>query len=140
LLICYFLNVILQENIRRSSEERTAAYFLDLRDALQRGLTASGRVASARSLFRLPPKGIEGIVEGYQLALRRFDRALAHLEIRPVETVGRTFDPALMQAVDRRFEAAMAQDEVLEEVAGGFVRNGQVIRTARVIVNGPQNP
>ncbi len=129
----------IEESVRRSTERRTASFFLDVRDALQRGLTASSRVASARSFFRRPPEGIAGIVEGYELALRRFNRALSHLDIQPVQTVGRPFDPTLMEAVDRRFQTGAAEEEVLEEVAGGFVRNGQVIRTARVIVNGPQN-
>ena len=129
----------LEENIRQNCEMRTASYFLDVRDALRRGLAACRQAAAATGLFRRPPKGIDGIVEGYEIALRRFDRALSHLEIQALETVGRAFDPALMQAIDRQFKPGAAPDEVIEELAGGFVRNAQVIRTARVIVNGSQN-
>ncbi len=125
----------LEENIRQACEKRTASVFFDVRDALQRGLAASRRVASVKGVFRRPPKGINGIVEGYELALRRFDRALAHLDIQPLETVGRPFDPALMAAVDRRWSPEAAEGDVLEEVVGGFIRHGTVLRSAKVIIN-----
>jgi molecular chaperone GrpE len=131
----------LEENIRQACEKRTASFFFDIRDALRRGLAASRRVASAGGFFRRPPGGIDGIVEGYELALRRFDRALSHLDIEPVETVGRLFDPALMAAVDRRSSPGAGDNEVLEEVAGGFTRHGTVLRIAKVIVNkAPSRP
>ena len=132
----------LEENIRQACERRTASFFFDVRDALRRGLAASRRVASSGGFFRRPPRGIEGIVEGYELALRRFDRALSYLDIQPVETIGRPFDPTLMAAVDRRFSPGAGDNEVLEEVAGGFVHRGTVLRSANVIVNKApsQNP
>lgn len=125
----------LEENIRQACERRTVSFFFDVRDALRRGLVASRRVASAGGLFRRPPRGIDGIVEGYELALRRFDRALGHLDIQPVETIGRPFDPALMAAVERRSSPGAEDNEVLEEVAGGFLRHGTVLRSAKVIVH-----
>jgi molecular chaperone GrpE (heat shock protein) len=127
----------LEDGIRQSCEIRTASFFLDVRDALNRGLSASREAAAATGFFRRPPRGIEGIVEGYEMALRRFDRALSLAGIQPVPAVGRSFDPALMEAVDRKNDANAAPDVVLEELAGGFVRKGVVLRAAQVIVNGP---
>ena len=128
----------LEADIRQSCERRIASYFLDVRGALDRGRAACRQAAmTPTGLFKRLPKGFEGIVEGYEMALRRFDRALSHAGIHPVQTVGRPFDPVLMEAVERRFEKGAGADEVIEELVGGFVRGAEVIRPARVIVNDP---
>ena len=125
----------LEATIRNSTEKKTVLPFLDIRDALVRGLAAARNACGSRGFFRRPPKGIQGVVEGYELALRRFDRALAVVDIRPVLTVGRPFDPACMRAVDRRKIPEKAPGIVLEECVCGFIRSDDVIRPAEVVVN-----
>ncbi len=138
----------LEERIRQASEKRAVMPFLDVRDSLARGhhgcrdlAGAIREVANAKGLFRSAPKGMneivdgmDGITEGYEMALRRFDRALALVNIRPMETLGQPFDPKTMKAVGRRVAADADEGTVIEEHLSGFVREDEVIRTAEVIV------
>lgn len=125
---------LLEENIRRSSEKRALMPFMDVRDALVRGRHASISIASVKSFFRPAPKGIESITEGYEIALRRLDSALASTDIMAVETVGKVFDPKTMKAVDKRSGTGIKKGIVVEELLTGFVRKDEVLRTAEVIV------
>lgn len=115
--------------------EKTAVRpFLDVRDALVRGLKAARDASGHGGFFRATPKNIEGVIEGYSMAIRRFDRALAAVGIRPVEAVGKPFDPKIMRAVDTRPGPVEKKGTVVEEQLGGFVRGDEVIRTAEVVV------
>ena len=125
----------LEECIRLASEKKTVLPFLDIRDGLIRGLKAAKAAAAIRRLFVRPPRGIEGIVEGYEMALRRFDRALTYVGITPVTALDRPFDPATMRAVGQESDPQKEAGIVIEEQVGGFVRQDEVIRTAEVIVN-----
>lgn len=124
----------LEENIRRSSEKRVLKPFMDVRDALVRGRQASISITAIRSFFRPPPKGIESITEGYEMALRRLDGVLANADIRVIESLGKPFDPKTMKAVDKRPEAGVEKGVVVEELLTGFVCGNEILRTAEVIV------
>ena len=124
----------LEENIRKSSEKRTVLPFLEVRDALVRGLGASTAIAASKSFFRPAPRGIEGVVEGYEMALRRMDRALTSVNVMPVETVGKRFDSKTMKAVDKRSASGLENGMIVEELLTGFVRGQEVLRTAEVVV------
>jgi len=121
--------------IKREAEKRTVLPFLDIRDALIRGRQAACDIGSARGFFRRPPKEIASVVEGYDMAVRRFDRALAAVGIHPVDARGKPFDPATMRAVDTCSRPDMEKGHVAAEPLSGFVRGDEVIRTAEVVVN-----
>jgi len=125
----------LEERIRLSSEKKAVLPFLNIRDGLIRGLKAAKATAATKRLFVRSPRGIEGIIEGYEMALRRFDRALSYIGITPVIALGQPFDPATMRAVGQESDSQKEAGIVIEEQAGGFVRQDEVIRTAEVIVN-----
>jgi molecular chaperone GrpE (heat shock protein) len=125
----------LHESLRRSIEESTVLPFLDIRDALVRGETAARAASQVHGFWKRPPKGIEAVAEGYAMALRRFDRSLDRLGIKPIATIGRPFDANTMRAVKKRHMADQDPGIVLEEVAGGFTRASEVLRSAEVVVN-----
>ena len=124
-----------EKEIKREAEKRTVMPFLDIRDALVRGRQAARDAGRARGLFRKPPKEMESVIEGYDMALRRFDRALAAVGIHPVNANGRLFDPAVMRAVETCSRPDMEKGHVAAEPLSGFVRGDEVIRTAEVVVN-----
>ena len=126
----------LEARVRAAAERDTLGLFDDVRDALVRGRGAAATAAAPRGLFRRPPAGTAGVVEGYDLAIQRFDRALSRLGVEVLPALGCPFDPEWMQAVGTRRSHAAADGEVIEEVRGGFTRGGQVLRPAEVIVNG----
>ena len=82
-----------------------------------------------------PPKEMTSVIEGYDMAVRRFDRALAAVGIHPVNARGKPFDPATMRAVDTCSRTDMEKGLVAAEPFCGFVRGEEVIRTAEVVVN-----
>jgi len=100
----------LAETIRAECEIRVAERFFEVRDALARGRDAVSAAnvppGTARGWFgrrfRRPASvGIEGFRQGYEIALNKFDKALAGLDIRPVPTLRLPFD-ACGNPEDRR--------------------------------------
>jgi molecular chaperone GrpE len=72
--------------------------------------------------------------EGVRLTLRRIDRLLAERSIVAIETVGRPFDPRLAAAMSTVEDPTIADGIVVEEVRPGFLWQGELLRSAEVIV------
>lgn len=125
----------LEERMRKVAQRQCLLPFLDIRDALVRGREACAEMARPRGLFRRRPWGLTSVLEGYEMAIRRFDRALAMLGVLQVKTVGELFDPTRMRAVDSRKFPGVDQGTVLEEHLSGFVQEDEVIRLAEVVVS-----
>ena len=124
-----------EARISRTAEDRCLAQTLEVRDALVRGRDAASRLRERPGLFRRPPRGVDGVVEGYELAIGRFDRLLSRFDVRRVRTVGQPFDSRVMQAVEARRVAGAGDGEVVEELRSGYVRHDDVLRLADVAVN-----
>ena len=124
-----------EERVSRAAEARCLAATLEVRDALVRGRDAAVRLRDRPRLFGRPPRGVAGVVEGYDLAIRRFDRMLSRFDVRRVETVGRPFDSRSMHAVEARRDEGAGDGVVVEELRTGFVRHDDVLRLADVAVN-----
>ena len=124
-----------EKRIARESENRCLRSVLEVRDALVRGREAAIALRERRGLFRRPPRGIAGIVEGYDLAIRRFDRMLSGFGVERVKTNGSPFDSRTMHAMETRRTGRAGDGVVVEELLGGFTRDGDVLRLADVAVN-----
>lgn len=139
-----------EERVARVAENRCLLPVLDVRDALVRGRDAAvrlrkaggksgkggkGRRRGARKRLRLMRRGIAGVIEGYELAVRRCDRMLARFGVLGVPAEGARFDARTMHAVDTRRVKQQAEGIVVEEYVSGFVRDGAVLRLAEVAVN-----
>ena len=139
-----------EDRVARAAENRCLLPVLDLRDALVRGRDAAARLRKAgnkgrkgrkgprkgaRKLLRRMQPGIAGVIEGYELAIRRCDRMLAQFGVHAVPTVGARFNARTMHAVDTRRVKQQAEGVVVEEYIAGFVRDGAVLRLAEVAVN-----
>ena len=124
-----------ERRVARTAEDRCLLETLEVRDALVRGRRAAVRLRDRPRLFGWPPRGVAGVVEGYELAIGRVDRMLSRLDVRRVETVGRRFDGRVMQAVEARRVERVGDGLVVEELRSGFVRRDDVLRPADVAVN-----
>lgn len=122
---------------RRETEKRLLLPFLDVRDALVRGMAATAPVSAAGlfGLFRKSVPASESLRQGYEMALRKFDRALAAAGVRPLDTVRKPFDPHVMRAVDTVECPEIPAGVVQEERLGGFVRGEELLRPAEVVVS-----
>lgn len=119
----------------REAEKQAVLPFLEVRDALVRGVAAARALKTEHKGWFGPPKGVDGVIEGYEMALRRFDRALSQLGIAPVDPLNQPFDPRIMRAVERRSRSDQPDNQVVAVQLAGFVRGQEVLRTAEVIVN-----
>lgn len=124
-----------EKRISREAENRCLSSFLEVRDALARGLEAAVEVRDSRGLFRRPPRGICGVVEGYEIALRRFDRMLSRFGVRRLHTADQPFDARTMHAAETRRVGRAGDSVVVEELLSGYTRGGDVLRLADVVVN-----
>ena len=144
-----------ETRVARAAENGCLLAVLEVRDALVRGRTAAARLRKApnksgksgkgsksgrggkgaRKRLRRMQRGVAGVIEGYELAVRRCDRTLARFGVRAVPAVGGRFDARTMHAVDARRVKKQQNGIVVEEYVGGFVRDGAVLRLAEVAVN-----
>ena len=123
----------LEDKLREETTADILQAFLDIRDSLARGTAVRTRVTAPF----LRQKKIHALLDGYQIALNKFDQAILRLETTPIPTTGRPFDPDTMTAVDTCHVPDMPQGVVTQEISGGFIRRGKVLRHARVVVNTP---
>ena len=124
-----------EKRVAREAENRCLHAALDIRDALLRGRDAAGVLRDRPRLFRRPPRGLDAVVEGYEMALRRFDRMLSRFGVRPLPATGRPFDSRTMHALETRRADRLEDGMVVEELLGGFLRGDEVLRLAEVAVN-----
>lgn len=76
-------------------------------------------------------------LSGIQHVLQQFKKALSEAGVTEIETVGKEFNPLMMEAVEKReVEESNQSGLVAEEVKGGYKLHDKVITPARVIVYG----
>lgn len=107
---------------------------LDVRDGLERGAAAAQ--AARRSLgwrgWLLPRPVLDGVLDGYSLALRRIDASLESRGVRPIECAGRPVDPERMRVIEVLQRDDLAEGQVVDVVRRGFVCGTRVVRYAEV--------
>jgi molecular chaperone GrpE len=69
--------------------------------------------------------------EGVKLSIKHFLDILENEGVKRIETVGKTFDPNLMEAITTQ---EGEEGKVLEEVRSGYMLYDSVLRPAQVIV------
>jgi len=110
---------------------------IDVRDRLAAGLKPAP-APPPRWYQRIRSKPMDDTEmawrEGVRLSLRRIDRLLAERSIVAIETLGRPFDPRLAAAMSTVEDPAVADGIVVEEIRPGFLWQGEVLRSAEVIV------
>lgn len=79
----------------------------------------------------------EQISEGFLATIKQFRSLLESEGVRPIETVGKTFDPSLGEAIATRPAPDVAPNTVLDEARKGYVVGNDVLRPAQVIVSKP---
>ena len=115
---------------RESEEERKYAVqpiirdFLPALDNLRRAADAARNNLQATDLVR-----------GIDMVLQQLDAALGAHGARPIESVGKPFDPHLHEAVQQFPSADHPPMTVLQELERGYTVHDRVIRPSKVIVS-----
>lgn len=116
---------------RQDAVERTRRQMLSLAigvlDNLDRALAFGDAATAARALL-----------DGLRMTQRQILDQLAALGVSPMETVGKTFDPRLHEAVAAvpPRHAGETAGTIASEVLRGYMLNDEVLRPAKVTVVG----
>jgi molecular chaperone GrpE len=117
---------------RRDEASRQA-----IRDVTLKFVPLADSLASALELAART-KGAEELAEGLQVAAREFYRVLEAFNIRPMEAVGKPFDPRYHEAVLQEPAQGVPPNTVVRELKKGFLMGSEVIRPAQVTVAAPE--
>ena len=93
-------------------------------------------IASART----ETSGREAVVEGVDMIARLFRATLEKAGVKPMDAVGKPFDPSLHQAVAQVDSPGGPDHVVLEEIQKGYLLEGRVLRAAMVKVSRASSP
>ncbi|MBI4753912.1 MAG: nucleotide exchange factor GrpE [Betaproteobacteria bacterium] len=122
---------------QRAAERGLLLDLLDLRDRLQAGVDMGARRLPSLLARLLPGEAqfARSLGEGMALTLQRLDEVLRRHRVRAIEAVGQPLDPDVMCAVAIEAAAGLADGVVLREARRGYLRDGELLRLAEVIVN-----
>jgi molecular chaperone GrpE len=90
-----------------------------------------------RAVEHMPDGLDEGFAGGLTMTVRQFEEALERLGVRPIETVGTRFDPAIHEAVLGEESPDVDTDTVVDELQRGYRLHDRVVRPAMVKVAHP---
>ena len=78
---------------------------------------------------------IESIRQGLKMIIAEFNKAFDTLGVKPLETVGQPFDPALHEAVAHEVSDSVPEGVVIRQWSNGFKMGEKLLRPARVVVS-----
>jgi len=76
----------------------------------------------------------DGLIQGVELTLKQFTETLAKFGVKPIVSLGASFDPTRHQAVAQQESPTVAQNTVIEEYQKGYQLHDRILRAAMVVV------
>ncbi len=120
-----------KKRVDRTTAERSAS---GRRDVLKRVLSVLDNLYRAAA-YRDQGVAPEQLVDGLLATVKQFTTLLETEDVRPIEVVGRPFDPAVAEAVGTRPNPDVPEHTVLDEARKGYRIGEDVLRPAQVIVS-----
>lgn len=111
------------DQIRWTMVEAFVHDLLPILDNFDRALSAADEVQDGNS-----------ILEGVRLTQKQIAELLERFDIKPIEAVGKPFDPNLHDAVSRVESVDHQDGEIVEEIQRGYTIQDRVLRPSRVLV------
>lgn len=115
---------------RRTAEEldrseanaarKTVLTFLPLYDDLSRALAQ--------------PCGDAAYFRGIELMMQKLLSILAEMKVKPMDSLGRCFNPMYHEAVEHISDPERREEEIVEVIQVGFTMDEEVIRHTKVVV------
>ncbi len=115
---------------KRSSKERELLYNSLLADIISSFLPIIDNLEKAVQTKTED----EGYKQGVELVLKQFMDTFKSLGVETIETVGKTFDPELHEAVSSVQDDSLGEKEIKEEFRKGYKIGTKVIRHSMVSV------
>lgn len=115
---------------KRSAKEREMLYSSILGDIACKLLPVLDNLEKAASVQTED----ENYKQGIDLVLKQYIEMLNSFGIKQIESIGKTFDPELHEAVSMVQDENLGEKEIKEEFRKGYMIGDKVIRHSMVIV------
>lgn len=115
---------------KRSAKEKEMMYNSLLADIISKFLPVVDNLEKALEAKTED----ENYKQGIELVLRQFKDVLTASGVKEIETVGKTFDPELHEAVGSVIDENLGEKEIKQEYRKGYMIGNKVIRHSMVIV------
>ena len=115
---------------KRSSKEREGLYNSILSDVVEVILPVVDNLENAAKVETAD----ENYKQGVELVLKQFKDVLVANGVKEIETIGKTFDPELHEAVSLVADENLGEKEIKEEYRKGYMIGNKVIRHSMVVV------
>lgn len=96
-------------------------------------------LAFADALDAAAQNGKTDSKNGMESLRTQFHQILAQEGVKPMHTLGKTFDPFTCECLQQGNDSTKEEDVVLEEFQKGYYFHSDVLRTAKVKVNKKEN-
>jgi molecular chaperone GrpE len=94
-------------------------------------------VDSLIQLERAADEATTGLARSLRAVLRNAMRVLLAEGIEPLSCLGVAVDLDTCEVVEVRADSAYPEDTVIDEVQRGYMRQGRLVRRAKVVIAGP---
>ena len=115
---------------KRSAKERDTMYNSLVSDIVSNFLPILDNLEKA---VEIETKD-EEYKKGIELVLKQFKDVLSAKGVTEIETIGKTFDPELHEAVSSIQDANKGEKEIVQEYRKGYIIGNKVVRHSMVIV------
>jgi len=128
--------------LRRTQREVALLLRLGKRDLFLKLLELADNLERAVCSWQESLQGVENLdagalTGGVEMIGRQLQAILAAEGVKPVESVGQPFDPAVHEAVAAWESPDVEQDTVTDEIRKGYTHQGELLRAAQVRVARP---
>lgn len=82
-----------------------------------------------------PDKSVQALHEGVQLTLKSLVSILEKFEVKPIDSVGKPFDPQHQEAMTMEGSDTIPANHVLREFHKGYYYKDRLLRAAKVVVS-----
>lgn len=112
------------DEFRKFANESLIRELLPVVDNLERAIHSSGKDENVNG----------SIVEGVDMTLQEVLKIFERFSVKPIESLGKTFDPSYHQAVMQESSEDHAENTVSRELQKGYMIHDRLLRPAMVAV------
>jgi molecular chaperone GrpE len=112
-------------DFRKFANENFVKAMLPVIDNLDRAIESSSDDKNANT----------SVVEGVNMTLKEILKVFEEFSVKPFESLGKTFDPSLHQAVMQQEAETYPENTVLKELQKGYMIHDRLLRPAMVVVS-----
>lgn len=124
-----------QQKAVSDAEKTLLNEIVDLYDRLETSVHSLHHFVSPMMERKASKEFRDSLQEGLEITLRRTAQLLEQHTLKALLVMGKPVDPHTMRVTEVRYDPAIADGQVLEEVRRGYLHQGELFRLAEVVAN-----